>query len=97
MLEDPKVFSGQVLRQVALSGRSNPISLGELPAGVYFVEVADGRKVCRERLVVQWAVVSGYNSDRFGWFGNLAFANYCTFFSNYKSRFGKSPSEYLRD
>lgn len=46
-------ISGQILRQAPLDGRSNQISLGELPAGVYFVEVADGRKVWKERLVVQ--------------------------------------------
>lgn len=45
--------NGKALRQVALTGQYNSIAIGQLPAGVYLLEVADGRETWQERLVVQ--------------------------------------------
>ena len=46
-------ISGQLMQQMPLSGQYNRVDIGQLPAGVYFVEVVEGRKTWQERLVVQ--------------------------------------------
>jgi hypothetical protein len=46
-------ISGQLMQQMPLGGQYNQVDIGQLPAGVYFVEVVEGRKAWQERLVVQ--------------------------------------------
>ena len=45
-------ISGQLMQQMPLGGQYNRVDIGQLPAGVYFVEVVEGRKAWQERLVV---------------------------------------------